>query len=122
VFARVLMCVFLSIWMRARARACPCVYACLCERMYGFVRFHRIAIPRVCVASVCGRPALCAPSHRTVAACGIYSSARAARCSRARGCVWCDRPVVARVRPQVSHGDATLWELKIKFNSLTNET
>ncbi len=33
--------------------ACPCVYACLCERMCVFVRFHRIAIPRVCVASVC---------------------------------------------------------------------
>jgi hypothetical protein len=47
------------------------------------VRFHRIAIPRVCVASVCAA-ALCAPSHRTAAACGIHSSARTARCGRAR--------------------------------------
>jgi hypothetical protein len=37
------------------ARARVCVYACLCERMYGLVRFHRIAIPRMCVASVCVR-------------------------------------------------------------------
>jgi hypothetical protein len=29
-------------------------------------------------------PPLCAPSHRTVATCGIHSSARAARCGRAR--------------------------------------
>ncbi len=35
---------------RARAR----VYACLCERMCGFVRFHRITIPRVCVDGVVG--------------------------------------------------------------------
>ena len=47
-FSRVFMCVFLPFGcVRARARAC--VYACLCERMCGFVRFHRIAIPRVCV-------------------------------------------------------------------------
>ena len=47
-FARELMCVFVSSSARA-VRAC--VTACLCERMCVFVRFHRIAIPRVCVAS-----------------------------------------------------------------------
>ncbi len=48
---------------RVRLRVCSCVclcsfwcvrarmYACLCERVCGFVRFRRIAIPRVCVAS-----------------------------------------------------------------------
>jgi hypothetical protein len=73
----VLICEFVSIYSRARARACACVYACLCERMYGFVRFHRIAIPRVCVASGAVRAAaLCATSHRSAATCGIYSSAR----------------------------------------------
>ena len=83
-FARVLMCVFVSSCARA-VRAC--VTACLCERKCVFVRFHRIAIPRACVASAVRATALCAPSHRTAATGGIYSSARAARrLPRACGC------------------------------------
>jgi hypothetical protein len=56
------MCVFVSICARA-VRAC--VYACLCERMFVIVRFHRIAIPRVRVASACVRlaTARALPSH-----------------------------------------------------------
>ncbi len=50
------MCVFVSICTRARG---ACVYACLCERMCGFVRFHRIAPPRVCSKRVCA-PRRCA--------------------------------------------------------------
>ncbi len=46
--AHVCVCVHLS-----AVRAC--VYACLCECMCGFVRFRRIAIPRVSVASACVR-------------------------------------------------------------------
>ncbi len=38
----------------------------------------------MCVANVCVRAAVCAPSHRTAATCGINSSARAALCGRAR--------------------------------------
>ncbi len=41
--------------------------------------------------------ALCAPSHRTAAACGIYSSARTARCGRARG-LRSARPAGCRAR------------------------
>jgi hypothetical protein len=63
VCSSVCLCPFARV--HARARACPCVYACLRERMCGFVRFHRIAIPRVCVASVCVRrgAARALPSH-----------------------------------------------------------
>ena len=68
------MCVFVSICARVRAGMRACVSACACVR----------AIPSDCnYARVCAA-ALCAPSHRTAAACGIYSSARAARCGRAR--------------------------------------
>ena len=49
---RVCSCVCLCSFWCVRAR----VYACLCERVCGFVRFHRIALPRGCVASVCARP------------------------------------------------------------------
>jgi hypothetical protein len=58
------------------------------------VRFHRIASLRVCVATVCACASrLHAPSQRTAATCGIYSSARAARRRpHARGCVRCHRP------------------------------
>ena len=58
VYAHVCVSVHLAACARARDRAC--VYACLCERMCGFVRFHRIAIPRVCVASGAVRAL---PSH-----------------------------------------------------------
>ncbi len=85
----------------ALARTCACVYACLCERMCGFVRFHRIAIPRVCVASPCVRPLI---ARRWLA---VFIARPLPRIGgRARGCVRCDRPVVARVRPQVSRGRA----------------
>jgi hypothetical protein len=42
-FARVLICVFVFIRVRA----------CLCERMCVFVRFHRIAPSRACLYRVC---------------------------------------------------------------------
>ncbi len=71
---RVCSCVCVCVHLCACAcGACPCVYACLFERMCGFVRFHRIAIPRVCAPRRCARPPIAA------AACGINSSARAAR-------------------------------------------
>ncbi len=52
------------------------------------VCFHRIATSCGCVATVCACASrLHAPSHRTAATCGSYSSARAARRRpRARGC------------------------------------
>jgi hypothetical protein len=81
-------CAHVCVCVNLRARACACVYACLCERMCVCL-CDSIGLQfraRVCAA------ALCAPSHRTAAACGIYSSARAARCGRVRGCVRCDRP------------------------------
>ncbi len=54
---RLRVCSFVCLcpFVRVRARACACVYACLCERMCGLVRFHRVAFPRVCVASACVR-------------------------------------------------------------------
>ncbi len=59
------VCVSVHLAACARARVRACVYACLCERIYGFVRFHRIAIPRMCVASACVRrgAARALPSH-----------------------------------------------------------
>jgi hypothetical protein len=74
-------------------RSCPCGYACLCERMCvrscDSIGLHFRA--RVCAA------ALCAPSYRTAAACGIYSSARAAR-RRPRARLRSMRPAGCRAR------------------------
>ncbi len=53
-------CAHVCVCVRLRVRPCACVYAWLCERMCGFVRFHRIAIPRVCIASGAVRAL---PSH-----------------------------------------------------------
>ncbi len=60
---RVRLRVCSCVWLCPFARTVrPCVYACLCERMCGFVRFHRIASsPRVCSERVraprrCARP------------------------------------------------------------------
>jgi hypothetical protein len=87
--ARVLMCVFAFIRVRAR-----CVGARMRASVSTYARAR--AFPSDCVFAraccVCSER-VCAPSHRTAATCGIYSSARAARrWPRARGCVRCHRP------------------------------
>jgi hypothetical protein len=68
------VCVGVCVCVRVRARVCVCVRAreCVCSRLLVWL------CARACAA------ALCAPSHRTAVACGINSSARAARCGRAR--------------------------------------
>jgi hypothetical protein len=97
------MCVFVSICARAVR---PCVFACLCERMCGFVRFHRIAIPRVCAPRRCARPPIARrglavfiarPAPRVAAAPRGCGSARPAGC-RARsaaGVTWTCRTASA---------------------------
>jgi hypothetical protein len=83
--------------MRVRVCVCVCARACVCVCVSVYVcvcvcvcsRAPLGLAVRACVRSVCERTAcvwaaaLCAPSHRTAATCGIYSSARAARCGRA---------------------------------------
>jgi hypothetical protein len=79
-------------WCPCARAVRACVYACLCERMCGSVRFHRIAIPRVCAPRRCARPPI---ARRRLA---VFIARPAPRVAAARcGCVRCDRPVVARV-------------------------
>ncbi len=110
-----------------RARLCVCMCPCACVRpctlafMSACARvlasppdctFARVCPTCVCVANACASRRFAA-SHRTTAACGIYSSARAALCSRARVvAVRCDRPGVVcvgcRGELDVPHGEGGL--------------
>jgi hypothetical protein len=82
------------------------VYLCVCARVCARARLLVWLCARACTAYVNERrvhsaaalcAALCAPSHRTAAPCGIYSSARAARL-RPRAWLRSARPAGCRAR------------------------
>jgi hypothetical protein len=110
---RLRVCSFVCLCSFARARACACVCACLCERTCRFVRFHRIAIPRVCAPRRCARPPIARrrlavfiarPAPRVAAACAVaFGATGRARARSAAGVTWTCRTASAPWKARFGH-------------------
>ncbi len=89
------VCVSVHLDACARARVRPCVYACLCERVWhvcGFVRFHQRNAARVCAPRRCARPAI---ARRRLA---VFIARPAPRVAAARARLRSVRPAVSGAR------------------------